>query len=42
MITKTLYLVVPTPLVGEGTVYSNGVFFVLTILADQYIHRSEI
>ena len=31
----------PTPLVGRGTIYSNG-FFVQTILADRYIHRREL
>ena len=30
-----------TPLVGRGTIYSNG-FFVQTILADRYIHRREM
>ena len=34
--------VVPTPLVREGTIYSNGFFFVQSILADRYIHRREI
>ena len=27
------------PLVGGGTIYSNGFFFVQTILANRYIHR---
>ena len=34
-------LIVPTPLVGAGTIYSNGFFFVQSILADRYIHRAE-
>ena len=35
-------LIVPTPLEGEGTIYSNGFFFVQSILADRYIHRREL
>ena len=35
-------IVVPTPLEGEGTIYSNGFFFVQSILADRYIHRKEL
>ena len=34
--------VVPTPLEGGGTIYSNGFFFVQPILADRYIHRREL
>ena len=34
-------LFVPTPLEGGGTIYSNGFFFVQSILADRYIHRRE-
>ena len=34
--------IVPTPLVGGGTICSNGVFFVQTILADRCIHRREM
>ena len=33
--------IVPTPLEGGGTIYSNWVFFVQSILADRYIHRRE-
>ena len=33
---------VPTPLEGGGTIYSNGFFFVQSILADRYIHRREM
>ena len=32
---------VPIPLVGGGSIYSNG-FFVQTILADRCIHRREM
>ena len=32
---------VPTPLEGEGTIYSNG-FFVQSILADRYINGREL
>ena len=33
------YVIVPTPLGGGGgTIYSNGFFFVQTILTDRYIH----
>ena len=35
-------IIVPTPLVGGGTIYSNGFFFVPWILADRYIHRREM
>ena len=35
-------LIVPTPLEGGGTIYSNGFFFVQSILADRYIHRREL
>ena len=35
-------LLFPTPLEGEGTIYSNGFFFVQSILADRYIHRREL
>ena len=35
-------LFVPIPLVGGGTIYSNGFFFVQTILADRYIYRREM
>ena len=35
-------LFVPTPLEGGGTIYSTGFFFVQSILADRYIHRSEL
>ena len=31
-----------TPLVGGGTIYSNGFFFVQSILADRYIRRREM
>ena len=34
-------VIVPTPLVGGGTIYSNG-FFVQSVLADRYIHRREM
>ena len=34
--------IVMTPLVGGGTIYSNGFFFVQTILVDRYIHRTEM
>ena len=34
-------LFVPTPLEGEGTIYSNG-FFVQSFSADRYIHRREL
>ena len=27
---------------GGGTIYSNGFFFVQSILADRYIHRREM
>ena len=37
----TMILIVPTPLVVEGTIYSNG-FFVQTFSADRYIHRREM
>ena len=37
-----VWLFVPTPLVGGGTIYSNGFLFVQTILADRYIHRREL
>ena len=37
-----LCLIVGTPLEGEGTVYSNGFFFVQSILADRYIRRREL
>ena len=33
---------VPTPPELGGTIYSNGFFFVQTILADRYIHRREL
>ena len=33
--------IVPTPLEGGGTIYSNG-FFVQSIFADRYFHRSEL
>ena len=33
--------IVPTPLEGGGTIYSNG-FFVQTFFADRYIHRREL
>ena len=36
---KMRKLIVPTPLEGGGTTYSNGFFFVQSILADRYIHR---
>ena len=35
-------VIVPTPLEGGGTIYSNGFFFVQSIFADQYIHRREL
>ena len=36
-------IVVPTPLEGEGEkLYTQMGFFVLTILADRYIHRREL
>ena len=35
-------LVIPTPLEGEGTIYSTGFFFVQTILVDRYAHRREL
>ena len=35
-------LFVPTPLEGGGTIYSNGFFFVQSILTDRYIHRREL
>ena len=38
---KTSFIV-PTPLEGEGTIYSNGFFFVQSTLADRYIHRREL
>ena len=34
-------LIVPTPLVGGGIIYSNE-FFGQTILVDRYIHRREM
>ena len=37
-----LVIIVPTPLEGEGTINSNGFFFVQSILADRYIHRREL
>ena len=39
---KDITVFVPTPLEGGATIYSNGFFFVQTILADQYIHRGEL
>ena len=35
-------IVLPTPLEGGGTTYSNVFFFVQTIFADRYIHRREL
>ena len=35
-------VIVPTPLEGGGTIYSNGFFFVQSIFADRYIHRREL
>ena len=35
-------LIVPTPLEGGGTLYSNGFIFVQSIFADRYIHRGEL
>ena len=35
-------IVVPTPLEGGGTIYSNGFFFVQSIFADRNIHRREL
>ena len=40
--TALIYIFVPTPLEGGRTIYSNGVFFVQSILADRYIHRREL
>ena len=34
--------IVPTPLEGKRTIYSNGSFFGQSILADRYIHRREL
>ena len=42
MINYATFLIVPTPLGGGGTIYSNVFFFVHSILADRYIHRREM
>ena len=39
---QTDLIIVPTLLEGGGTIYSNGFFFVQSILADRYIHRREL
>ena len=39
---SAFYFVVPNPLEGGGAIYSNGFFFVQSILADRYIHRREL
>ena len=37
-----LQLFVPTPLVGGGTIYSNGFLFVQRISSDRYFHGREM
>ena len=39
---KTSEIFVPTTLEGGGTIYSNGFFFVQTILADRFNNRREL
>ena len=39
---KISKLIVPSPLKGRGTIYSNGFFFAQTILTDRYIYRREL